>query len=79
MTNALRQAVGNMEMRIVNNKEAEIMNFTLDFVYTEFGFMEVGVGRTLLQAQEQRETLYIHLSFLYLIPVRPRERSCTGT
>lgn len=52
VTNTLRQAVSNMEIRIVNDKEEEIMNFTLDHVYTEVGCMEVGVGRTLLQAQE---------------------------
>lgn len=41
VTNTLCQAVRNMEIRIVNDKETEIMKLTLDHVYTEVGFMEV--------------------------------------
>lgn len=52
VTNTFCQAVRNMEIRIVNDKEAEIMKLTPDNVYTEVGFMEVNVGRTLLRAQK---------------------------
>lgn len=44
MTNTLCQTVCNTEIMVVNDKEAEIMKFTLDHVYTEVGFMEVEVG-----------------------------------